>query len=56
MKVWLTFALGIVALPGSAASFHVDPVNGSDSGDGSAAHPVKSLPWVLAHGLVHRPS
>lgn len=39
-------------MPVLAASFHVDPVAGSDSGDGSAAAPWRSLQAVLDGGLV----
>lgn len=35
-----------------AATFHVDPVAGSDQGDGSAANPWRSLSRVLDDGLV----
>lgn len=36
-----------------AASFHVDPVGGSDvAGDGSAAHPWRSLAHVFDAGLI----
>ena len=35
-----------------AASFYIDPVQGSDDGDGSAAHPWRSLQAVFDDGLV----
>lgn len=40
------------AVPGLAATFYIDPVNGSDSGDGTAAAPWRSLQTVLDAGLV----
>ncbi len=42
----------IVAIPVGAATFHVDPVNGSAKGDGSAAQPWPSLQAVFEAGLV----
>jgi len=46
----------VLLLVGSAAhgaAFHVDPVTGSDSsGDGSAAHPWRSLAHVFDAGLI----
>ena len=42
----------IVAMPVGAATFHVDPVNGSEQGDGSAAQPWQSLQAVFEAGLV----
>jgi parallel beta-helix repeat protein len=42
-----------IAAPVCASTFHVDPVHGDDSsGDGSAAHPWRSLSHVLDDGLV----
>ena len=39
-------------LPVAAASFHIDPVNGSDAGDGSAASPWRSLQAALDGGYI----
>ncbi len=36
----------------SAADFYIDPVNGSDSGDGSAQNPWRSLEAVFDNGLI----
>jgi len=36
----------------SAAEFHIDPVDGSPNGDGTAARPWKSLQGVIDRGLV----
>ena len=44
-------ALGY-SLPGWAADFYVDPVNGNMSGDGSADRPWSTLQEVLDAGLV----
>lgn len=58
MKVWFVAPLGVfvsllcAALPAAAASFYIDPLNGSDSGDGSAAHPWGSLQAVLESGKI----
>ncbi len=58
MKVWLVAALWVlvsllcIALPAAAASFYIDPVAGSDSGDGSAANPWGSLQAVLDSGKI----
>lgn len=46
------FGLLFVASPVLATTFHIDPVNGSPSGDGSSAQPWKSLQQVLDSGLV----
>lgn len=47
MKTLLAILLLCTALPAPAKSFYIDPVNGSDAGDGSAAHPWRSLQAVL---------
>jgi hypothetical protein len=47
LLLWL-----IAASPAYANVFYVDPVNGSDAGDGSAAHPWRSLQSVFDDGLV----
>ena len=52
MKILLVILLVCAALPTAATSFYVDPANGSDGGDGSAAHPWRSLQTVLDTGLV----
>ena len=41
-----------VAVSAHANEFYIDPVDGSDAGDGSAAHPWRSLQTVLDDGLV----
>ncbi len=43
------FVMAVVASasPAGAGEFHVDPASGSDAGDGSAAHPWKSLQAVV---------
>ncbi|HET9033175.1 MAG TPA: choice-of-anchor Q domain-containing protein [Dokdonella sp.] len=52
MRTLFSGLLLLMSLPAMATTFHVDPVNGSDSGDGSSAHPWKSLQTVFASGLV----
>lgn len=42
----------LLAATAQATTFHVDPVAGSDAGDGSAADPWRSLQTVLDSGLV----
>jgi hypothetical protein len=41
-----------VALSAHANEFYIDPVNGSDAGDGSAANPWRSLEAVFDDGLI----
>jgi len=41
-----------LAPPAGAADFYVDPVNGSDGGDGSAASPWRTLQAVLQANLI----
>ena len=41
-----------VALPATAANFYVDPVHGSDNGNGSAAQPWKTLQAVVEANLI----
>jgi hypothetical protein len=52
MRRSLPFLLLCLAAPVSAADFFVDPVNGSDSGNGSAGSPWRTLQAVLAANLV----
>ncbi len=42
----------------SGNTFYIDPVNGADDGDGSEAHPWRTLQQVVADGLIehYRPS
>jgi hypothetical protein len=40
------------AFGANANDFYIDPVDGSDAGDGSAAHPWRSLEAVFDAGLV----
>src|SRR5258706_11566140 len=49
MRLAIVFALGFALLPGlaSANTYHVD-ARGSSSGDGSAAHPFKTIARGLA--------
>ena len=49
---WLAFGLHGLALPAAAASFYIDPVNGSEAGDGSASAPWRSLQSVLDNGRI----
>ncbi|HEX7770714.1 MAG TPA: right-handed parallel beta-helix repeat-containing protein, partial [Dokdonella sp.] len=42
----------LATTPVAATTFHIDPVNGSPGGDGSAAQPWQSLQAVLDAGLV----
>ena len=49
---WLAFGLYGLALPAAAASFYIDPVNGSEAGDGSASAPWRSLQSVLDNGRI----
>ena len=57
MKVWLVAAcwvfvsLPCTALP-AATSFYIDPAAGSDGGDGSTAHPWRSLQTVFDSGKI----
>jgi hypothetical protein len=48
----LLACLLVVSMPAIANDFYVDPVNGSDGGDGSAAHPWRSLQTVFDDGLI----
>lgn len=41
-----------LAAPAWSADFYVDPVNGSDAGDGSAANPWRTLQAVLQANLI----
>ena len=44
------YALGLllcIAAPAWAADFYVDPVNGSDAGNGGAANPWRTLQAVI---------
>ena len=52
MRILLIGLLLLLSLPATASTFHIDPINGSDNGDGSAAQPWRSLQTVLATGLV----
>ncbi len=55
MKIvrWGTAVLLVCALArASAADFYIDPVNGSDAGDGSADDPWQSLAAVFDDGLI----
>src|SRR5690606_17257875 len=49
---WLAIGFCCLSLPVAAASFYIDPVNGSDAGDGSAGAPWQSLQSVLDGGKV----
>ena len=42
----------LIAAPACAADFYIDPVAGSDAGDGSAANPWRSLQTVFDDGLI----
>ncbi len=48
----LCVGLCVVALQAHAADFHVDPVNGSSRGDGSAERPWRKIQEVFDAGLV----
>ncbi len=52
MHRWVTLLLLAAALPAAANSFYIDPVAGSDGGDGSATAPWRSLQAVFDAGLV----
>jgi parallel beta helix pectate lyase-like protein len=55
MKAARTLAFGLLtcgALAARANEFYIDPVAGSDSGDGSAANPWRSLEAVLDDDLI----
>lgn len=54
MKRTLVFCIGLCLLgrPVSAAEFYLDPVTGSAAGDGSAAHPWRTIQEVFDAGLV----
>ena len=45
-------SLLLIGSPSLATTFHIDPVNGSAAGDGSATQPWASLQQVLDAGLV----
>ena len=48
MKKIVLFLLSIsVFNPTNASVFHIDPINGSNTGDGSAANPWKTLEYVI---------
>ena len=42
----------LIAAPACAADFYIDPVAGSDAGDGSTANPWRSLQTVFDDGLI----
>ena len=48
----LLLLLPCLAAPSRAADFYVDPVNGSDAGNGSAANPWRTLQAVLQANLI----
>src|SRR5512139_2168883 len=52
MRGLLTCLLLCLVPPVGATDFYVDPVNGSDSGDGSAANPWRTLQAVIAANLI----
>src|SRR3954467_12843960 len=45
-------ALACVAAPACANDFYIDPINGSDAGDGSAGDPWRSLQALFDDGLI----
>ena len=47
VQALLIACLAMSAVPAVAADFYVDPVNGSDTGDGSAANPWRTLQAVI---------
>jgi hypothetical protein len=49
---WAMVALALGASPLRAAVHYVDPVNGDMAGDGSAAHPWRTLQEVFEHDLI----
>ena len=55
MKTARTATLSLIlclAIDAHANDFYIDPVNGSDSGDGSLAHPWHSLQSLFDDGLI----
>lgn len=52
MRIAMLALLCCVARAAAAADFYVDPDHGSDAGDGSAAHPWRSLQTMFDDGLV----
>jgi nitrous oxidase accessory protein NosD len=52
MRRSLAVLLLCCAAPAAATDFYVDPVNGSDSGNGSASSPWRTLQAVLAANLI----
>ncbi len=50
--ILIALFVGVTAGRGFAAEFHIDPVNGSPEGDGSAARPWRSLQAVVDRGLI----
>ncbi|MGB0134384.1 choice-of-anchor Q domain-containing protein [Dokdonella sp.] len=51
-RLALAALLAFPVFPALATTFHIDPVNGSDNGDGSASAPWRSLQAVLDANLV----
>lgn len=51
-RICLVLMLVASVLPAAASTFHIDPVNGSAAGDGSASAPWQSLQAVLDADLV----
>jgi len=52
MRHPIALLLILLAAPACASDFYVDPVNGTDGGDGSAEHPWRSLQAVFDDGLI----
>src|SRR5262249_53561926 len=51
-RTLVSVLLCCTALGARASDFYVDPVNGSDAGDGSAANPWRSLQSLFDDGLI----
>jgi hypothetical protein len=52
MRRYIPLLILFAAARIEASEFYIDPVNGSDGGDGSAAHPWRSLQAVFDDGLI----
>ncbi len=50
--ITVALLIAITAMAAPAATFYVDPVNGSAAGDGSAGDPWRTFQEVLSHGLI----
>ncbi|MBN2131283.1 MAG: hypothetical protein JW741_17415 [Sedimentisphaerales bacterium] len=52
LRLLVCVGVCLVAVPAEGAEFYVDPVKGSDAGDGSAGRPWRTIQGVFDAGLV----